>query len=119
MAKRKSGKRTKSYLVQIHEGEHAPKTLRLSEWMLWTNCRDMDDCRNVALSQHMRFRGGVSHAFTVRIYVSRADDVGPDGNPTTTHVTEYLVEPNRQEAPEAPYGVNWARDRLKGAQGDQ
>jgi hypothetical protein len=112
MAKRKC------YLVQIHEG-HAPKKFLPGDWVLWTNCRDMDECRGVALQRHIRIRGGVTKPFTVNIYIGSADDVGYDGNPRTAQVTEYRVEPQRLEDVLLPYEVNWARDRHRrvGAQG--
>ena len=92
------------YLVQICEG-HAQKKFLRGDWVLWTNCRDMDECRGVALQRHIRIRGGVTKPFTVNIYIGSADDVGYDGNPRTAQVTEYRVEPQRRGLA----GTAWGR----------
>jgi hypothetical protein len=97
-----------SYLVQIHEGSTPAKFLP-GDWRLWANCRDIDECRGLALHRHIRTRGGVAQPLTVNIYIGEANDVGHDGNPRTANVTEYRVTPQRKTGVPLPYEVNWAR----------
>ena len=111
-----------AYLYQVCAADAVrtdglPEPYGWREWVM-THAATHEQCA-MAAARLWAFRaGGCEPRTAVVVFVADAKSVHPNGQPLSCHRFDLVLSPESHREPVNDDRPNWARDRLKGAQGD-